>query len=129
MLLDITAPLSGDAGWAGTGLLGAVLAWLLFIHLPNKDKLLTASIEKKDEQIDEQRKEFTASLAVMMMNFRQEAAAERAACEKHFSTLADSINSAFKTIGDQVNNHAMRNQQYLELLKKEIDNPTPRKPT
>lgn len=26
--------LAGNGGWAGAGLLGAVLAWLLFWHLP-----------------------------------------------------------------------------------------------
>lgn len=28
----------GEAGWVGTGLLGAVLSWLMFVHLPAKDK-------------------------------------------------------------------------------------------
>lgn len=114
-------PISGGAGWAGAGLLGLVLAWLLLKHLPDKDRLLTASLEKKDEQIDEQRKEFRASLADMMANFKHEAAAERQACEKHFGTLAESINAAFRTMGDQMQSHAERNRQWLELLKKELD--------
>ena len=33
-------PISGGAGWIGAGLLGAVLAWLMFVHLPGKDKLI-----------------------------------------------------------------------------------------
>ena len=40
LLANTTAdPLAGGAGWAGVGLLGAVLSWLLFIHLPAKDKI------------------------------------------------------------------------------------------
>lgn len=31
-------PISGGAGWVGTGLLGAVLSWLLLKHLPDKDR-------------------------------------------------------------------------------------------
>lgn len=37
----------GGAGWVGTGLLGSVLAWLLFVRMPAWDKLMQA----KDEQI------------------------------------------------------------------------------
>jgi hypothetical protein len=44
-------PISGGAGWVGAGLLGLVLGWLLFVHLPAKDKQLAALIESKDKQI------------------------------------------------------------------------------
>lgn len=38
--------LSSDAaGWAGAGLLGMVLSWLLLIHLPAKDKQIRQSIQ------------------------------------------------------------------------------------
>lgn len=47
-------PLSGGAGWVGAGLLGAVLAWLMFVHLPAKDKqfekLTTSNQERCDAQ-------------------------------------------------------------------------------
>lgn len=43
---DPSDPLSGGAGWVGAGLLGAVLAWLLFIHLPAKDKLITNLMDR-----------------------------------------------------------------------------------
>ena len=45
------AALSGDAGWAGAGLLGLVLGWLLLWYLPNKDKQFTDFVKAKDEQI------------------------------------------------------------------------------
>lgn len=44
-------PLNGNSGWVGTGLLGTVLAWLLFVHLPAKDKLLKETHENKDEHL------------------------------------------------------------------------------
>jgi hypothetical protein len=40
--------LSGS-GWVGAGLLGAVLSWLMFIHLPAKDKQLKEIIDGKDD--------------------------------------------------------------------------------
>lgn len=39
---------SGGAGWAGAGLLGAVLAWLLLRHLPSKDVQLKEMVESRD---------------------------------------------------------------------------------
>jgi Skp family chaperone for outer membrane proteins len=35
------------AGWVGTGLLGSVLAWIFFAHIPAKDK----QVAEKDRQI------------------------------------------------------------------------------
>ena len=38
--VEATEALSGGAGWVGTGLLGSVLMWLFFRHLPDKDRQL-----------------------------------------------------------------------------------------
>lgn len=139
LLAQAADPLSGGAGYLGAGLLGLVLFWVARYHLPAKDQqigdLLRAHaaqnsalvvhfdevIEKKDRQIDAQRQEFTAVLATMMGAFRAEASAERVACEKHFETLAASMNRAFETLGNQLNAHSQRNQQWLELLRREIE--------
>lgn len=49
---DVTSdPISGGAGWVGAGLLGAVLAWLLLKHLPDKDRQLHDLLASKDEQM------------------------------------------------------------------------------
>lgn len=48
---DITGIIS-LGGWAGAGLLGCVLAWLLFLHLPNKDKQLKEFIDAKDRHVE-----------------------------------------------------------------------------
>lgn len=160
-------PLSNGGGWFGAGLLGLVLAWLLFKHLPAKDQqikdlvddkdarldeqrkefatgqsLAAAAFRKeaadervetlkllaaKDVRLDEQRKEFTGALNQISDTFRKEAAAERIACEKHFGALADAMNKgnaalmeAFRTMGDQVQSHAVRNVQWSEMLKAEV---------
>lgn len=45
------AGLPGGAGWVGAGLLGSVLGWMFFIHLPSKDKQLKELIDAKDAQL------------------------------------------------------------------------------
>ena len=40
-----TTVLTGAGGWAGAGLLGMVLAWLLLKHLPAKDQQLKDLID------------------------------------------------------------------------------------
>lgn len=44
--------LGGYSGWAGAGLLGLVLSWLLFKHLPDKDRQIKDLISSKDEHIE-----------------------------------------------------------------------------
>jgi len=44
-------PIAGASGWVGAGLLGLVLGWLLFKHLPEKDRQLETIMKLKDEQI------------------------------------------------------------------------------
>ena len=51
LLAQTPDPLTGTTGWVGAGLLGLILAWLLFVHLPAKDKQLKEIIEIKDGQI------------------------------------------------------------------------------
>lgn len=41
-------PISGGAGWVGTGLLGTVLCWLLLKHLPDKDKQIKELLNTHD---------------------------------------------------------------------------------
>lgn len=139
-------PISGGAGWVGAGLLGAVLAWLLLVHLPAKDKQLNdllasqarkdgdalvhfdAVVDKKDKQIDQQRAEFTIALTTMTTAFRAEMTAERVATEGHFKALSETMTAALAQLGKQLSEHAhqaaqhsLRNQQWIDLLKKEVE--------
>ena len=61
MLSQIDA-IPGAAGWAGTGLLGAVLAWLCFIHLPAKDKQIKEMLEKHAAERAEVRQDVKQAL-------------------------------------------------------------------
>lgn len=50
--------LAGGSGWAGAGILGLVLVWIAYRHLPDKDKQImtliqtqAAQLELKDKQL------------------------------------------------------------------------------
>jgi intracellular sulfur oxidation DsrE/DsrF family protein len=58
-------PISGGAGWVGTGLLGLILAWLLLRHLPDKDRIVLELVEKKWEAIRLLTAEYRESLKEM----------------------------------------------------------------
>jgi hypothetical protein len=122
--------LAGSAGWAGAGLLGLVLFWLLLKHLPEKDKQITELIVRNDQRLDSQAALFKSEQAAERQSNERHLTAEREACEKHFATLSNSTQASFenlsnstqasfKAIGDLLQSHASRNQQWLELLKKQ----------
>lgn len=81
--------LAGDSGWVGAGLLGLVLAWLLFWHLPAKDKQLSEVLKIKDEQLaakdermEEQTRECEATIERIITKFDAELKAMRTEREK-----------------------------------------------
>lgn len=45
---SVSNALAGSGGWAGAGLLGLVLGWLLLRHLPAKDVQLEKLVKDKD---------------------------------------------------------------------------------
>jgi hypothetical protein len=57
-----TDAISGGAGWVGAGLLGGVLSWLLFIHLPAKDKQIAGLIDSRDAMVREMTLNFRAGI-------------------------------------------------------------------
>jgi hypothetical protein len=93
--------LSGGAGWAGAGLLGGVLGWLLFVRLPAQDRQTQALIEGRDalmkslyadyqarvaevstrsEELDRQRRaDFNAALQLVLEHAGRESALWREA--------------------------------------------------
>lgn len=54
LLSDIGSDLNalGGSGWVGTGLLGAILSWLLLVRLPANDKSQRDLIDKWQTQTD-----------------------------------------------------------------------------
>jgi hypothetical protein len=72
LLAEVTTPLDtlgGAPAWVGTGLLGSVLGWLLFIHLPNKDKQIAGLIESRDAAVKALAADYRASLLELTNRF------------------------------------------------------------
>lgn len=62
LLAQTSSVIGGEAGWAGVGILGLVLSWLLLRHLPAKDAQITAFIESKDKHVLEITEKFEKNL-------------------------------------------------------------------
>lgn len=54
LLSQSAESLAGGSGWVGAGLLGLILAWLLLVHLPGKDKQLKDLLDSRDRLMSEQ---------------------------------------------------------------------------
>lgn len=87
-LLAQTDAISGGAGWVGAGLLGAVLSWLLLIHLPARDKRdkmkdddTRSWIDAKDAQLAARDK----MIGEVVSTFRQESTEQRVAYQEALS--------------------------------------------
>lgn len=91
-----TDTISGGAGWVGAGLLGVVLWWLLFIHLPNKDKQMISLMESKDKSIKEVTDAHGKALEQVISTFRSEIKDERSSCQENFRAISESIKTICK---------------------------------
>lgn len=80
-------PISGGAGWVGAGLLGAVLAWLLLVHLPGKDKQMRELLKDFRDETNAQRVSGETALKTVCATFEAEMQAERASCEKRIDAI------------------------------------------
>ncbi len=103
MFAEIAAEsLSGGGGWAGAGLLGLVLAWLLLKHLPAKDEQMGSLLTKKDAQI-----------AALMEKHDQQSAAKQASfdaalgrvtehCEREMSAISTGVVAELRLLREAV---------------------------
>jgi hypothetical protein len=94
LLAQSPDPISGGAGWFGAGLLGAVLAWLLLVHLPARDKQLKEILDRHDTRIREKDSEIEAitqlhrdALDTAIRAYREELRTERETCERRDAAL------------------------------------------
>jgi single-stranded DNA-specific DHH superfamily exonuclease len=62
--------LSGAPAWTGTGLLGAILAWLFFRHLPAKDKQISDLVETRDRMVRELTADHRANIVELTASHR-----------------------------------------------------------
>jgi len=82
--------LSGS-GWTGAGLLGAVLTWLLFRHLPAKDEQVKGLIERHDAVLDGLIQRHDAGLKEARAEFREALESVVAHCEREMEKHADGM--------------------------------------
>ncbi len=85
-------PLAGGAGWVGTGLLGSVLAWLLFVHLPAKDKQLKEFMEAKDKAVDSMLQGQWANLQRMELGYRNDLKVVAEHCKQELESVTYQFN-------------------------------------
>ena len=106
--------LSGGAGWVGTGLLGSVLAWLLWVHLPAKDKQAKEVAEAHAAEIKEHRTEFLAAL-------KEQQAAHMVASDKaetRWQRVTDEICTRLERIEEQATSGFFaRSEEQLEMYR------------
>lgn len=69
--------ITGNAGWFGAGLFGAMLMWFLFVHLPGRDKRESQLIADFRTELGAARAQALKALADTVAEFRAELVRER----------------------------------------------------
>jgi hypothetical protein len=90
--------LGGASGWAGAGLLGAVLSWLLLKHLPAKDTQIEKLVDSKDEAVREARVDYLNECKEQRKACTEDAKEGRASQERQ---LATALSHASKIVHDE----------------------------
>ena len=90
---DSLDPLAGGSGWVGAGLLGLVLCWLLFRHLPEKDKQLAELVSKHEAHVASVLAQAARAAADERADYRAELAAERALRQEQSHATAEALAS------------------------------------
>ncbi|SRR6266446_8977556 len=112
LLADID-PISGGAGWIGAGLLGAVLCWLLLVHLPAKDKQIRELIDshlkaEKEQRAEhavmekEQRADFHATLTQLLEFSRMQIGSLGDALREDLDALRDSMQAMTVALREKI---------------------------
>jgi ABC-type nickel/cobalt efflux system permease component RcnA len=90
-----TDVLAGNGGWAGAGLLGLVLAWLLWKHLPamfdRHDKHVADLTALHKEQMAATHDTFKASLQAVVEHCESEARVHAAAFREEVAKMTGAI--------------------------------------
>ncbi len=110
--------LSGGAGWVGAGLLGLVLAWLLWVHLPAKDKQIKEMIESRDKLALDMAKVASDCERERRADFREalKAVAEQTGGEiKHLATAVEELRRVMHAASGVVGYEARTAAHHREL--------------
>jgi hypothetical protein len=88
-----------SSGWVGAGLLGAVLAWLMFRHLPAKDGQMTQFVQDKDKHVETITTKFITAIESARLDAkadrelaRLDLSEERKAREKSMGEMSTALN-------------------------------------
>lgn len=68
--LDSVIP-GGVAPWTGLGLLGLVMYWLLYVHLPSKDKQISEIVTTYNDRADRKDAMHNEALTESRQDFKQ----------------------------------------------------------
>ncbi len=93
-------PLTGGAGWIGAGLLGAVLSWLLFLHLPAKDKQVKEMFDLQNQDREkerESREKLVAALKAAIDGVADKYERQTASEREQFYARNDAVRMAIET--------------------------------
>lgn len=94
--------LAGNSGWAGAGLLGLVLSWLLLWHLPAKDTQLAAMHASQQAHVESITKLHASEMKDIVAAFVQESREQRAESRAEFQMLAAAVHKDLETIGQLI---------------------------
>ena len=100
--------LSGGAGWAGAGLLGLVLSWLLLVHLPAKDKQLKEIIDQHYTESGRQRADFGMQLDRIAKHCEMEMERANEQFQTSIQRVTDTFFSAVEKLRESINGKATR---------------------
>lgn len=106
----INDTLSGGAGWAGAGLLGLVLGWLLLKHLPDKDKQIKDLLDTSNARAD-------AALARSTEEKKNDHIQFQVALEK----VIAHCDKEMQSITGQLHEKIERLEKMLETLKQRVN--------
>lgn len=141
LIAQTPTPIDPAPGWFSLVLNGGAFGLVVFMIVVLMPRLRKEVATEREKDLDKfstelkaQRGEYTASLKEIAADFRSESKAQREACEKEFTTLADSINNGNQVVietvktlyqqlqasSEQLQRHSERNQQFLEIMKAEV---------
>jgi len=107
--------LAGGAGWVGAGLLGGVLAWLMFVHLPSKDKQIKELIDGKDSFSNAQREQYLGALREQSQYSQRELTRTWETLERWHAEVIDWLKRIHESVREDV--HATRNLHQDVLIR------------
>lgn len=103
IIAQVAEPISGGAGWVGAGLLGAVLAWLLLKHIPDKDKQVERMMEGRNQVVTELTIEFGKQLKETRDEFKEALNLILHQHDKYITELSTEIKNEFERLHNERN--------------------------